>query len=113
MTDNIIQFTDPKRDPVQDKLLQAHEDKAAKLGVEFWNCGACSSENEIHSKTSKGYLESFIDPKTMKVRHRWTTFEKKVRNDEQFKRDALEHFGEDLRRQLLLKLKPLRQVYGD
>jgi hypothetical protein len=113
MTDNIIQFTDPKRDPVRDKLARAHEDKAVELGVEFTNWGWGTDENGIVSKTTKGILSSSINPSTMEVHHQWTTFDEKARNDEQFQRDALEHFGEDLRRYVLLKLKPLREVFGD
>ena len=47
------------------------------------------------------------------MRHRWTTYEDKACAEERFKRDALEHFGENLRRHLILQLKPLREVYGD
>ena len=100
-------------DPVQDKLLRAHEDEAMRLGVEFWNYGKVSSENAIYSKVSGGHLESNINPKTMEVRHRLTTFEEKACADEQFQRDALEHFGKNLRRHVLLELRPLRQVYAD
>jgi len=113
MTDNIIQFTDPKRDPVRDKLAQAHDDKAAELGVEFTNWGWGTDENGIASKTTKGILSSSINPNTMEVDHQWTSFDEKARNDEQFQMDALEHFGKDLRRYVLLKLKPLREVFGD
>ena len=100
-------------DPVENKLLRSHEAEADKQGAEFWNYGKGTAENEIYSKKSKGHLVSCINPNTMEVRHQWTTFDEKARNDEQFQRDALEHFGEDLRRYVLLKLKPLREVFSD
>ena len=100
-------------DPVENKLLRSHEAEADKQGAEFWNYGKGLAKNEIYSKTSRGHLESWIDPKTMEVRHRWTTYEDKACAEERFKRDALEHFGENLRRHLILQLKPLREVYGD
>jgi hypothetical protein len=78
MTDNIIQFTAPKRDPVRDKLAQAHDNEAARLGAEFTNFGWGSDENGIASKTTKGILVSNINPSTMQVSHRWTAYEQKA-----------------------------------
>jgi hypothetical protein len=71
-------------DPVENKLLRSHEAEADKQGAEFWNYGKGTAENEIYSKKSKGHLVSCINPNTMEVRHQWTTFDEKARNDEQF-----------------------------
>jgi hypothetical protein len=113
MTDNIIPFTDPKRDPVQDKLAQAHEDKAVELGVEFTNWGWGTDENGICSKTTKGILESNINPNTMHVSHRWVTYEERAANNERLTREALEGVGRNVRAHVVRQLKPLREVYGD
>jgi len=100
-------------DPVEDKLLRSHEAEAEKQGAQFWNYGKVIGENEIYSKTSKGNLESQINPKTMQVTHRFTSYEQKARDDEQFQRKALEQFGESLRDHVVRQIKPLREVYGD
>jgi hypothetical protein len=74
MTENVIPFSDPNRDPVEEKLCQAHEAEAAGHKAEFYNYGQVFGENSIESKTSKGRLVTDIDPKTMEVRHRWFTY---------------------------------------
>jgi len=86
MTDNVIPFADPNRDPVLDKLHQAHEDEAARLGVEFTNFGWASDENGICSKTT-------INPNAMQVSHSWITYEERARREEQQKRDMWERAG--------------------
>jgi hypothetical protein len=86
MTDNIIPFTDPNSDPVQDKLAPAHDDKAVELGVEFTNWGWATDENGICSKTTKGILDSSINPNTMQVSHSWITYEERARCEEQQKK---------------------------
>jgi len=78
MTDNVIPFADPNRDPVLDKLHQAHEDEAARLGVEFTHFGFASDENGICSKTTKGILDSSINLNTMKVSHSWISYEERA-----------------------------------
>jgi hypothetical protein len=113
MTDNVIPFADPNRDPVLDKLHQAHEDEAARLGVEFTNFGWASDENGICSKTTKGILDSSINPNTMQVSHSWITYEERARREEQQKRDMWERAGGSPRDCLVQQLRPLRQVYAD
>ena len=99
--------------PVEDKMLRSHEAEADKQGAEFWNYGNVIGENEIYSKTSKGNLETCIDPRTMQVSHCWTTYEKQARRQERLQREYLESVGESLRDHVVRKLKSLRQVYGD
>jgi hypothetical protein len=113
MTDNIIPFTDPNSDPVQDKLAQAHDDEAARLGVKFTNWGWVTVETGICSKTTKGILESSIDPNSLLVSHNWITYEEKARRDEQQIREMLEGVGRSVRDHVVRHLRPLREVYGD
>jgi hypothetical protein len=113
MTDNIIPLTDPNRNPVQDELLRAHDDEAARLGVEFTNYGWASDENGICSKTTKGILDSTINPTTMRVAHSWITWEEKARREEQQKREMLEGVGRSVRDHVVRQLRPLREVYAD
>jgi len=58
-------------DPIEDRLLRAHEAEAESKGARFGNYGKCLDTNRIYSKTSEGCLESRIDPKTMTVSHAW------------------------------------------
>jgi hypothetical protein len=51
-------------------LWRAHEKEASRRRAELWNYGKYTDANYILSKTSVGYLESQIDPATMKVTHR-------------------------------------------
>ena len=74
-------------DPVFDELLRAHKKEAGRLGVEFTNFGWASDENGICSKTTKGILDSSINPNTMQVSHSWITYEERARREEQQKRD--------------------------
>jgi hypothetical protein len=113
MTDNVIQFTDPNADPVQDKLLQAHDEEAARLGVEFTNFGWAIDEYGIASKTTKGILESDINANTMQVSHAWITYGEKARQEEEQKREMYEALGKSAGQLLMQQLRPLRQVYGD
>jgi hypothetical protein len=57
--------------PDEDKMLKAHDAEAAKYGAEFFNYGKYTDRNLILSKTSRGILESRIDPATTKVSHYW------------------------------------------
>jgi hypothetical protein len=98
---------------VKDKLAQAHDDEAARLGVEFTNWGWVTDETGICSKTTKGILESSIDPNTLLVSHNWITYEEKARRDEQQKREMLEGVGRSVRDHVVRHLTPLREVCGD
>jgi hypothetical protein len=101
-------------DPAQDELLRAHEDEATRLGVKFWNYGKVTAENAIYSKTSGGHLESKINPKTMEVRHQFTSFEDEACKRERLLRMALKPDGaERLRDHVVFQLKTFRKVYGD
>jgi hypothetical protein len=100
-------------DPVENKLLRSHEAEANKQEAEFWNYGNGLAKNEIYSKTSRGHLESRIDPNTRQVSHRWVTYEEEAHRQERFTREALESTGRSVRDHALRKLRPLRQVYGD
>jgi hypothetical protein len=51
-------------------LWRAHTKEGSRRGVEFYNYGKYTDAHYILSKTSVGYLESQIDPATMKVTHR-------------------------------------------
>jgi hypothetical protein len=64
----------PGATPEHEKMLRAHDDEAAKHGAEFWNYGKYIDKYFISSKTTMGYLDSRIDPKTMKVEHRWELY---------------------------------------
>jgi hypothetical protein len=55
-------------------LWRAHEKEVRRRCAELWNYGKYTEDNYILSKTSVGYLESQIDPATMKVVHRWSEF---------------------------------------
>jgi hypothetical protein len=57
-------------------LWRAHEEEASRRGAEFYNYGWVTDNNVILSKTSVGYLESQIDPGTIKVTHRWSEYER-------------------------------------
>jgi len=75
MSEQIVFFTAPGAttdDPIQDKLLRSHEREAAKKRAEFLNYGWGSDDYGIASKTTRGILESHIDPATMRVSHTWT-----------------------------------------
>lgn len=56
-------------------LWRAHEEEASRRGAEFHNYGWVTNDNVILSKTSVGYLESQIDPGTIKVTHRWSEYQ--------------------------------------
>ena len=58
-------------DPVEDKLLRSHEAEAGKQRARFGNYGWVTGDNIITSKTTRGKLTSWIDPKTMTVEHEW------------------------------------------
>ena len=103
----------PTDDPVENKLLRSHEAEANKQGAEFWNYGKGLAKNEIYSKTSRGHLESRINPNTMQVSHRWVTYEERACGDERFKREAMEHLGNSLHDHVIRQLKLLREVYAD
>jgi hypothetical protein len=55
-------------------LWRAHEKEASRLGAKLWNYGWATTANGIVSKTSIGYLESHIEPTTMKVAHRLSEY---------------------------------------
>jgi hypothetical protein len=52
-------------------LVDAHIDEIVSRKREIYNLGAFEGPGQIISKTSKGKLDSWIDPKTQKVRHKW------------------------------------------
>ncbi len=53
-------------------LFQAHEDEALNWDAEFLDFGWFSERNRIFSKTSRGILESRINPSTMRIVHFWS-----------------------------------------
>jgi hypothetical protein len=55
-------------------LWRAHEKEVRRRRAELWNYGKHTEDNYILSKTNIGYLESQIDPATMKVAHCWSEF---------------------------------------
>jgi hypothetical protein len=55
-------------------LHRAHEEEAHRRDAEFWNYAKGTDDNNIISKTSKGFLYSEIDPATMKVTHQWMKY---------------------------------------
>src|SRR5262245_50455987 len=55
-------------------LWRAHTSEASRRGAEFYNYGWATTDDAILSKTSAGYLDSQIDPTTMKVVHHWSEF---------------------------------------
>jgi hypothetical protein len=54
------------------KLLDEHGREAEKQGAEFYHFGWVTNGHSIMSKTSRGDLESAINPNTMLVTHQWT-----------------------------------------
>ena len=52
-------------------LLTAHEKEAKRKKATFGNFGWAMTETGIASKTSKGILDSEMDPDTLKVTHAW------------------------------------------
>ena len=56
---------------MEDKLMNAHENAAARRNAEFLNYGWASGDDFIHSKTNRGKLYSEIDPETLRVTHSW------------------------------------------
>jgi hypothetical protein len=61
-----------KHQIIQEKLLGEHEKEAKRNRAEFYNFGAGVGDYGIYSKTSKGGLESEIDPVTLRVTHEWS-----------------------------------------
>lgn len=61
---------DASVDPME-KLIDEHEKEAKRKRAEIYNFGSGQSDTAIGSKTSKGWLESSIDPKTLRVTHNW------------------------------------------
>ena len=55
------------------RLWQAHEAEAQREGAEFYNYGWSTSPGGISSKTSAGYLESWISA-TGQIMHEWTPY---------------------------------------
>jgi hypothetical protein len=53
------------------QLLDAHEIEALKRGATFVWYGHCSADTMIGSKTSRGYLTSYIHPDTALIVHEW------------------------------------------
>lgn len=56
-------------DELREALCDAHGQEADRIAAEFYNFGWASSDREITSKTTLGYLWSKIDPETGKVTH--------------------------------------------
>ena len=52
-----------------DGLCLAHDAEAERLGVEFWNYGWVTNEDEISSKTSLGILTTTWDAKAKSYKH--------------------------------------------
>lgn len=52
-------------------LVGSHMSEASRMNATITNLGWAQDEYGIASKTSKGLLESQIDPDTEKVSHRW------------------------------------------
>jgi len=57
------------------KLLDEHGREAERQGAEFYNFGWVINEHSIMSKTSRGYLDSEINPDTMLVTHQWRAYD--------------------------------------
>ena len=57
------------------KLLDEHGREAEIKGAEFRAYGWVSKEHSIMSKTSRGYLDSEINPDTMLVTHQWRPYD--------------------------------------
>ena len=56
---------------IEDILLTAHDKEAKRKKARFGNFGWAQTEWGIASKTSKGILDSEMDPDTLKVTHAW------------------------------------------
>lgn len=54
---------------IEDLLIGAHQNEADRLGITIRNFGWGQTDYGICSKTTGGYLESEIDPDTLKVIH--------------------------------------------
>jgi hypothetical protein len=52
-------------------LVQSHQKEAASRSAKFLDYGWSRRENVICSKTTKGILESVVNPNTMEVIHNW------------------------------------------
>jgi hypothetical protein len=52
-------------------LEQSHRNEAAARSAKFLNYGWSANENVICSRTTRGVLESLINPSTMEVIHYW------------------------------------------
>jgi hypothetical protein len=61
-------------DGVMNALWRAHDQEAQRLRAEFYNYGACTDDTFILSKTSRGYLETSVNPRTKEVSHRLTPY---------------------------------------
>jgi len=61
-------------DELKEKLENEHKLEAKKENAEFMNYGWATDNNGIASKTSKGILESKINPKTEVVTHGWFVY---------------------------------------
>jgi hypothetical protein len=57
--------------PAEDKMLRSHEAEARRYRARIGNYGWVQNQNCICSKTTRGKLETQIDPVTMKVNHHW------------------------------------------
>ena len=57
------------------KLLDEHGREAERQGAEFYNFGWVTNGPSIMSKTSRGYLDSEINPDTMLVTHQWRAYD--------------------------------------
>ena len=55
----------------QETLYSEHEREARRRGAEFYNFGWAQTDYGIASKTSRGILDSEIDPETLTVQHFW------------------------------------------
>lgn len=56
---------------LQTILWSQHQKEARRMCAEIYNLGWGQTDTAIASKTSKGVLETEIDPKTMAVTHTW------------------------------------------
>jgi hypothetical protein len=59
---------------IEEKLLDAHQVEADEHCTTIHNFGWGQSDYGICSKTSQGYLESEIDPDTLKITHSWEAY---------------------------------------
>ena len=57
------------------KLLDEHGHEAEIKGPEFHTFGWVINGHSIMSKTSRGYLDSEINPDTMLVTHQWRAYD--------------------------------------